>query len=775
MFGSALLTAVLAAAPPDGGAVRKKVVATRARSEVVIDGKADDEVWSRAPVRSDFRERTPRIDADPPFEMSFQVAYDDQNLYVFVHTAGRGRDVIARTLRRDSGGVFADDWIALKIDPLQDRRTNYAFSTNPNGVQNDNLALDNGRVGLNEWEAVWDVEVQTFEGGYDAEYKIPFYVLGLRRGADVAMGFNISIGDPATNANVDWSIITPPLSGLAASRHGDLVGLKDVHAAKALEIIPFGVLRTDFTPTFSVDPRKSPNIAAGTDARLQFSPGAYVEVSALTDFAQVNADQVQVARDRFPLFFPEQRPFFLNGLDIVNFGRARQAQLFFSRRVGLTDGTPVPLAAGAKVYGRTRLVNYAVLNVQTLRGFGDEDDPDDDVPPENLGVGRVRINANRYFSVGAIALGKHRFQSAPEDHFAGGFDAEIRDAQGKLRLYGFLATTWNQEPGSDDELDADTGVITSRGVPPDERIGTSASFSAEYRGLYVRPSASVLWSDEDFDPRMGFYRRTAVAQNDASLRFAPRPDVLGLQTIEFGPRISLTTDPGFRERLTREFGGTLRFNWNGGTELNYDVTEFADVVQDDFDLYLYTVNAELYRGLRHAVSFRTPGRFVVSGRVGAQFFDLFGGRGTQLNASITARPVKYFSTNLSYSHLFGELGDQEPFNFGFANGTVEFNLTRNLSWDTLLRLNLAPGQEVFGLQSRWRWRYLPGSDLFLVYRSSQPLGADQVGQSRGPFHELILKVNFYARALLGKGAGQPKPAPRARRRRRRRREAAPQP
>src|SRR5690606_28198498 len=104
------------------------------------------------------------------------------------------------------------------------------------------------------------------------------------------------------------------------------------------------IARTNFEPEFTVDPARRPNLATGADARIQIGAGSYVEASYLTDFAQVEADEVQVARDRFPLFFPERRPFFLNGLDVFQFGRDQEAQLFFTRRVGLTrDGTPVPI------------------------------------------------------------------------------------------------------------------------------------------------------------------------------------------------------------------------------------------------------------------------------------------------------------------------------------------------------------------------------------------------------------------------------------------------
>ena len=419
----ALISLALTAAVGSPDAV-KTAEATRANAPVVIDGLPDDEVWSRAKTRSDFVERTPRLGATPPFRIAFQIAYDDQNLYGFIRHEGMGRPVSVRSLRRDAWSVFAGDWTSLKIDPLHDRRTSYSFVVNADGVQVDLLGLDDGRVRLRQWDAVWQAETHVDEDGWQAEFAIPLYILGLRPGEDPVMGFNISVGDPARGADIDWSLIPPQLGGLSSSAHGDLTGLRNIETAKALELIPFVSARTDFSPTFTIDPRRQANLGLGGDLRVQTSAGSYVEGTLLTDFAQVEADEVQVARDRFPLFFPERRPFFLNGLDVVNFGRQREAQLFFSRKIGLDAGQPVPIASGLKAYGRSDAVSYAVLNVQTLQRFAASDEDDTGTPAENTTVARVRAQVTPNIALGGIAMGRATTTTDESLHFAGGVDAD---------------------------------------------------------------------------------------------------------------------------------------------------------------------------------------------------------------------------------------------------------------------------------------------------------------------------------------------------------------
>ncbi len=731
------LSAALAAAPAP-----KTVFASRSDVPVVIDGRADDAVWTSAETRSDFTERTPDLGATPRLKVSFQVAFDDLNVYVLIRHEGLDRPVRVRSLRRDSWGVFSGDWTSVKIDPLHDRRTSYSFITNPDGVQVDVLGLDDGRVRLRQWDSVWRAETQILDDGWQAEIAIPLYVLGLRPGEDPVMGFNITVGDPARAADIDWSLIPPQLGGLSSSAHGDLKGLNDLTTSKALEVIPFVTARSDFSRKFTMDPRRQANLSGGGDMRLQISPGGYLEATLLTDFAQVEADEVQVARDRFPLFFPERRPFFLNGLDVVNFGREREAQLFFSRRIGLDAGQPVPIASGLKAYGRSDTVSYALLNVQTLRRFANPDNEDDTgTPAENITVTRVRAQVTPKMAVGGLAMGKTTTASNDTSHVAAGLDAELRLIQSKLRLYGFGAATTNRERL---EVAEDSQLLENPSRSTETSTGASGYFTVDYRGLYVRPRVSWLWSDGDFDPKLGFYRRPGTARQDAEVRFVPRPKALGLQEISFGPNVSVTTDPSYDQILTRNIGGSIKFRWAGGGEASYRVGQYVDTVKNAFTLYDYEVVPDTYYGIRHALRAETPRRFRVSGKTSVEFFDLFAGQAIQLQGQLLAQPVRFFSVGATYTHLLGDLGPGKEFDFGFLNGVMEVNFSRNIFFDSLVRMTLEPGSERVGTQNRFRWRYRPGSDFFLVYRNDIPLGTND----GSPFHELVFKVSFYARALL---------------------------
>ena len=744
----ALVLALAPEASPPTEAEPRVYRAVRTVDPIRIDGRATEKTWSIAPVDQRFVERQPDLGATPPYPTTVQVAYDDDALYVFIDASSAPGDVTVRTLRRDNSGIFSDDTVYVKVDPTFTRRDAYSFGVNAEGAQIDVLGLADGAQFLTEWDGVWEAETVRREDGYTVEFKIPFAILGIKSAAERTIGFNVTRDVPRRNATYDWRLLVPPRSPMAASQFGEVRGLRNIRAQRAIEYTPYALARTNFAPELTFDPARRPNFATGGDLRLQIGAGSYVEGTLLTDFAQVEADEVQVARNRFPLFFPERRPFFINGLEIFNFGRPGEAQLFFSRRVGLVDGTPTAILGGAKVYGGAGPVQYGLLQVQTL---GSRDDPErglSEASPQSVSVGRIRVQATRSLNLGMMLLGEHRFEESHADNAAGGIDAQVITPDGRFQYDGFIAGTWAERAGRPAVVRDDATIASARA--PTSDVGSSAYSSLQYRGLYVRPAVLWLWSDQDFRPELGFYRRPGSARQEARVDFAPRPAVLGLREIVFGPRYSIETTPRYEDRLGQDATAQVQLNWGNGSNLGYEVSHFVDDVQQPFTLYLHTVEARRYTGFRHRVNGGTPDRRAIQASADYEYVELFGGHAHQPSAGFTLRLGKHFSAGGRYTHLMGQLADPgETFNFGFANGNVDMAITRNLALDNLLRLDLSPGSERVGLQSRLRWRFAPGSDLFVVYRTDQPLGPDPIGlPTREPFHELTVKFTYYLRSYI---------------------------
>lgn len=737
-----------AASEPSEVVPQRRIVAVRSSTPMKIDGRGDEPVWQRAQVQGDFVERKPELGAKDPRGTSVAVAYDDDALYILVRGELSADKPQIRTLRRDETSIWSDDTVTVKLDPAHDRRTAMLFAANLAGSQTDAMALNDGADYI-PLDFIWEVEGHQEGRRFGLEYRIPWFTLGVRGREAMSLGFDLSRDDPHKSAVYDWRLFVPPRSPMSASSFGSLELDGALHTRRVVEVMPYALARTNFEPRFSVDPRKGPNLAAGLDARIQTGPGGYIEASVLTDFSQVDLDEVQVAGNRFRLYYPERRAFFINGLDVFNFGYQGEAQLFFSRRVGM-DGFVAPIAGGLKAYGRSAKLSYGVLNVQTLSAFapdGEQNTPDRQ--PENYSVGRLRVQALPQLAVGVMAVGRKRMRSQGGDALQGGLDFELRSLDTRFVSYGFVAGVWNKEPAPKPEV-PEPGVLPGPQRPPSTKKGLTASLQAEYRGLYWRPNVKWLWSSDGFDAPIGFFRRGGTSQKSASLNWVPRPNLWGLRDIRTGPRVELTTTPDLGKMLTMNARYDLEFNWRNQWSAYVTGLAEQDRVLNSFALYQgFDVAAGSYNNANVEAGVSSPERLMASSGLMYRVGPKFGGVEHASRFWVRLRLGSHVSLSGTYNHRYGHLGNPNHlYNFGFFNGQAIFALNRNLSWDTLFRLNFSPERERFALQSRLRWRYRPGSDIYLVYARQSPLGAPREGDRMR--HSIALKANFFFAAPVGR-------------------------
>lgn len=720
---------------------KKRFSAIPTTESMHIDGLADESVWSKAPISGGFIERNPDLGAPPPVETTIQASYDDNNLYLLIRGKLPKRKPRIQTLRRDSVDIFSDDTVSVKIDPLHDRRTVYAFAANLAGAQFDSLTLEDGRINFRRWDGIWEVKAQSDKTGFTLEYRIPFYILGIKSQESLEMGFNVTRMDPDRAADYDWRLIPPPRSPVGASTFGILDGITSKSAKPVLELTPYGLASTDFSRRFSVNPTKNPNLAVGGDLRFQTGPGSYVEGSVLTDFSQVDVDQVLVANDRFPLYFPEQRPFFLNGADVFNFGLPQTAQLFFSRRVAL-DGVAAPVLGGIKAYGRNPKLSYGVMNVQTASAWQGNTR---EKTPENFSAIRLRTQALPQLALGLIGVGRKRFQSDSGDALSLGVDLDLQSQDGRFRSYSFFATSW-QDKSVEPE---------SKGAPPSPKKpewGKSVSNRTEFRSLYVRPSFTWIWSDEVFEAPLGFYERPHSAQHQAEVNFVPRPEFWGLRNLEIRPRFTMVSSPDYRSMLTYEgrMDLALHFmsNWHGG----YYFKGVQDKVQEEFSLFGdQKVLAGRYRNPTHTFWIDTPGQLPFSMWMFYEFGSRFGGPYRSIDGGLRLRAGRHFLATGGYTQYWGKLPTSlKRYNLSIANAQLVAAVNTRLAFDVMLRMDLTPGNQQLGAQGRMRWRFRPGSDFFIVYANQQPLSSAAELGGLKPDHRLTLKLNWYLAMPMGR-------------------------
>ena len=298
----------------------------RMETPPVIDGKLDDAVWQNAAVFGDFVQTQPGDNVAPKHPTEFMMAYDAKNLYLAFRVKQDKTTVRATVARRDN--IFNDDYIGVFLDTFNDQRQAYIFFFNPLGVQGDGTMTE-GRGEDYSVDLVYESKGVLTEDGFTIEAAIPFKSLRYEAGKNKNWGIHIFRRVKYNNNELDsWMPINRSISG-SLNQAGKITGLEGIETTRQLEINPSFTLsesgrRTRFT--FDGDPNgryRNDGLKGefGMTAKFSLTPTITLDFAYNPDFAQVEADApVSTANVRFPIFFQEKRPFFLERIDIFQSG-----------------------------------------------------------------------------------------------------------------------------------------------------------------------------------------------------------------------------------------------------------------------------------------------------------------------------------------------------------------------------------------------------------------------------------------------------------------------
>ena len=382
----ALLTPTLVAANERRGAVPAvEAIAIPATSPILLDGKLNEEIWQQAPAIVDFVQREPNEGGAPANRTEARIAYDEGAIYVAVRAFDSEADKIVGLLtRRDQRSP--SDWIRIVVDSYFDRRSAYEFGVNPVGVKTDRYYFNDGQSD-DSWDAVWDVEVEKDTTGWRAEFRIPFSQLRFNNTSGGPVGFSIirEVGRLAETSS--WPLLSRNANGFV-SQFGELRGLKMSGAPKRFELMPYSVGKVDTRPLDVSDPLSEstdPGGSFGLDMKYAVTPGLTLTATANPDFGQVEADPAVVNLDAFETFFPERRPFFVEGSGTFRFNMdcndGNCTGMFYSRRIGrapqgsatVNDGEyskqpdSATIIGAAKLTGRVAGFSIGALTAATAR------------------------------------------------------------------------------------------------------------------------------------------------------------------------------------------------------------------------------------------------------------------------------------------------------------------------------------------------------------------------------------------------------------------------
>ncbi len=300
-----------------------------------IDGRDDDAVWRNTQPITDFRQFEPVEDGDPSFATEARLAYDSHNLYIMVRSHDPHPDSLLSVLERRDGGTFSDE-IVVGIDSYHDRRSAYMFRLTPAGTMSDGYMFNDG-VEDWDWNAVWEGAAEADSLGWTAELRIPLSQLRYVPGESNTLGVMILRTIARKGERITWPVMRKTGSG-TVSQFAAVPGFVGLSAPRRIELMPYSMmkygtsLRGDGTPDNAVAAQVGANIKFG------ITPNITLDATVNPDFGQVEADPGVLNLTAFEQFYPEKRPFFLEGSGIfrydLNCEDGACSGLFYSRRIG---------------------------------------------------------------------------------------------------------------------------------------------------------------------------------------------------------------------------------------------------------------------------------------------------------------------------------------------------------------------------------------------------------------------------------------------------------
>lgn len=675
--------------------------------EVRLDGNLDEDVWALAQPITDFRQQEPVEGGVPSEPTEIRVLYDDEALYIGAMLYDSDPDgILAYQLQRDAG-LGTDDRFMWIISTFDDNRTGYFFETNPAGLLGDGLIEGGG--GFNKrWNGIWNMRTTIQAEGWSVEVRIPFSTLNFDPALE-AWGINFQRTIRRYNEEILWNGWRRT-EGLFRPVHtGQLQGLTGLSQGRGIELKPFINASTNRGPAGG--PGRESEAKTGIDITYSLTPSLRAALTLNTDFAEVEVDNRQVNLTRFPLRFPEQREFFLEGSGVFSFN---WADPFFSRRIGLVDGQEVPIDFGARLGGQVG--DYEVGLYQVRTGDTMLENGDGTFRPwaaEDFTVARAKRRLFQQSHVGMIYTRRASEHtpgnvSLSDRHTVGGdfnfFTSQFL-GQYNAQVEGFML--YHNDPVAG--RDSSSSDRSSRGV--------RWSFPNDL----IRVHSSHREFGELWDPSVGFVERRGFRRHQPTLTIAPRPQ--GWQSIrqtEHEIEFEYLTDLDNR-LLTRNIEiKPLQINFESGDRVSVEVGRNFERLDRTFTIFgrgdgAIRIQPGDYHSDNWSASVNTAGRRMLSGSVNVERSEFWGGDRDTIDLSGTIRSRGGVSLTANYQRNDVTL-PQGEFDTNLVRLSWAWNLspwiavTGNVQYDDL--------SDVVGLYARVRWIVQPGNDVFLVWSNN---------------------------------------------------------
>ena len=677
--------------------------ATKAGAPIVIDGNIDEPAWYRGIPANSFWQLFPTDSVKAAHQTEIFFAYDDEKFYVAAKCYAKTSDFVVPSLRRDFRASGSDN-LTFLFDTFNDQTNAFFFGANPAGVLREGLISNGGadREDFSEsWDNKWEGESKIHDGYWACELAIPFKTIRYQEGS-MKWRFNAYRFDTQINERSTWFRIPQNQFITDLAFMGDLNWEEPLQkSGKNFTLIPY--ISADLGKDFEADQDGySSNYSVGGDAKIAVTSGLNLDLTVNPDFSQVEVDRQVTNLQRFEVFFPERRQFFLENADLFgSFGEDR-INPFFSRRIGVALDTATDLTIQNPIYFGARLSgkldeNWRVglLNMQTA------DDEKNDLPSFNYTVAAIQRKVFTRSNIGAIFVNKQTFS-----------DRESETYNKYNRIVGLdynLGTTNNVWSGK---------TFIHKAMTPTKVDDKFAhGFELNYRVRRLAMTWRHAWVGEGYDAEVGFVPRSNFFQMlpQARLFFYPKNSMV----VQHGPVLEglwlHTPGYGITDR-------EVRFRWEirmrNNSQIEAEVKNEYTFLFEDFDPTredIHFLDAESgYTYTNYSLEYSSNRNQPFSFRLEPRFGEFFNGSRLGLRGDLTYRFQPFGNISLNYN--FNRITLAEPFetvNLFLVGPRIDITFTRKLFLTTFVQYNNQIDN--LNINARFQWRFKPVSDFFLVY------------------------------------------------------------
>ena len=699
-----LLFPFIVNADPDSTEYRAE--AYRTYQTIEIDGEFNEEDWQNAKTITRLIQYEPIEGELVSQPTEIRILYDAKEIYFgFTCFDDDMSKMVANEMRRDGSGrdgLRENDHVSILLDTYNDRRNGFFFRVNPLGAKEDMALINSGESRNQAWDAIWTCRTKINENHWTAEIGIPFSQLRFSKSDEMTWGLNLGRSLMRNQEDATWAPLSRSHGFFARYRTdviGSLVGLEGITPPRNLELLPYvlpGANRIE-------EEKKTDGVFdMGLDLKYGITSNLTADLTFNTDFAQVEADQEQVNLTRFSLFFPEKRPFFLEGAGLFDFGIPRTSfrrppplLLFYSRRIGLEEGRAIPIIGGGKITGKAGPYGIGMLNVVTNE-FYDGSDLDEVIDLARTYYSVLRLTRDVFSGsrIGLIGINK---QDADTYNRASGFDFTYRPID-SLDIRGLWARTF--EP----DISGQNNALY---------VGST------WRNRDLRWEGSYTDIGENFNPEVGFIRREGIRRINSQVRYSPRLGKFGIRQIYTGPEFDFILNQD-NQLETQEITLTNYFRFESGSYIGFLPKRTTEHLDEDFEIRdgiiippgEYTFTEMMIRG-------STDDTKALTGQYSVNFGNFYNGSrwgftldaGFKPNGRLNVQPIFQFNRVTL---------PQDAFNASIFGARIGYSFSTTLFAKIFAQWN--SDDDIIATNFLLNYIYRPGSDFYLVFNQIYDTG-----------------------------------------------------